>query len=114
MVWDSRVDVHVYNQPTDMRKSHDGLAALCRHVIGNDPLGGHVFVFMNKRRDRVKALYWDGTGLCLLYKRLETGQFTNLWDPDQPQRLSTMELRLLIEGAELKGKLPLTPPEFEI
>ncbi|QTD49742.1 IS66 family insertion sequence element accessory protein TnpB [Sulfidibacter corallicola] len=62
----------------------------------------------------LSSTLYDGTGLCLLYKRLETGQFTNLWDPDQPQRLSTMELRLLIEGAELKGKLPLTPPEFEI
>ena len=81
MVWDNRVDVHLYNLPTDMRKSHDGLAALCHQVIGADPLSGKVFVFINKQRDRVKVLYWDGTGLCLLYKRLDTGKFSNLWDP---------------------------------
>ena len=109
MVWDNRVEVHVFNQPTDMRKSHDGLAALCQHTMGFDPLSGQVFVFMNKKRDRIKSLYWDGTGLCLFYKRLETGKFTDLWSKDAPARLSAMELRLLIEGARLEGKLPLTP-----
>ena len=112
MVWDNRVEVHVFNQPTDMRKSHDGLAALCQHAMGFDPLSGQVFVFMNKRRDRIKSLYWDGTGLCLYYKRLEKGQFTNLWSPETPLRLSSMELRLIIEGARLEGKLPLTPTEI--
>ncbi len=62
MIWDSRVEVHIYNQPTDMRKSHDGLAALCQQAMGCNPLSGQVFVFMNKRRDRVKSLFWDGTG----------------------------------------------------
>lgn len=114
MIWDSRVEVHVYNQPTDMRKSHDGLAALCRQVMGYNPLSGQVFVFMNKRRDRVKSLFWDGTGLCLYYKRLERGQFTNLWCEESPKRLSTMELRLILDGAKLEGKLPLTPGEFRL
>ena len=112
VIWDSRIEVHVFNQPTDMRKSHDGLAAICRSVMDCDPLSGHVFVFMNKRRDRVKSLFWDGTGLCLFYKRIEHGQFTNLWRADRPARLSTMELRLILEGAKLEGKLPLTPVEF--
>jgi len=79
MTWDNRVRVHVFNQPSDMRKSHDGLFALCRDAMNQDPLSGDVFVFMNKRRNRLKILYWDGTGLCLLYKRLEKRQFTNLW-----------------------------------
>lgn len=114
MIWDQRVEVHVFNQPTDMRKSHDGLAAVCRNVMGHNPLSGQVFVFMNKRRDRVKALFWDGSGLCLYYKRLEKGQFTNLWRQDSPSRLSTMELRLIFEGARLEGKLPLTPAEFTL
>ena len=112
MIWDNRVEVHVFNQPTDMRKSHDGLAALCEHVMGCNPLSGQVFVFMNKRRDRIKSLYWDGTGLCLFYKRLETGQFTNLWRDPAPERITSMELRLILEGARLEGKLPLTPKEF--
>lgn len=111
MVWDNRVEVHVDNQPCDMRKSHDGLAALCQHVMGFNPLSGQVFVFMNKKRDRIKSLYWDGTGLCLFYKRLEEGNFTNLWAVGQ---LSTMELRLILEGARLEGKLPLTPLEFKL
>jgi len=114
MVWDNRVAVHFFNQPTDMRKSHDGLASLCEHTMGFNPLSGQVFVFMNKRRDRIKALYWDGTGLCLLYKRLEKGNFTNMWADDSPSSLSTMELRLLLEGANLKGKLPLTPKVFKL
>jgi len=110
--WDNRVQVNIYNQPCDMRKAHDGLAALCEQVIRRNPLSGEVFVFMNKKRDRLKALYWDGTGLCMLYKRLEQGKFTNLWVEGTPSRLSTVELRLLLEGAKLEGKLPLTPPEF--
>ncbi|MBO1323533.1 IS66 family insertion sequence element accessory protein TnpB, partial [Acanthopleuribacter pedis] len=57
---------------------------------------------------------WDGSGLCLYYKRLEAGQFTNLWRRDSPSRLSTMELRLILEGARLEGKLPLTPAEFKL
>ena len=114
MVWDNRVVVHVFNQPTDMRKSHDGLAALCQNVMGFDPLSGQVFVFMNKKRDRVKSLYWDGTGLCLFYKRLEKGRFSNLWRANSPPNLSAMELRLLLEGARLEGKLPLTPEELLI
>jgi len=112
MVWDNRVEVHLFNQPTDMRKSHDGLATLCERILGRNPLSGQVFVFMNKRRDRIKALYWDGTGLCLLYKRLEKGNFTSLWHAQAPPTLSTMELRLLLEGAQLEGKLPLTPKAF--
>ncbi len=114
MSWDNRVAVHVYNQPTDMRKAHDSLSALCEGVLGINPLSGQVFVFMNKRRDRVKVLYWDGTGLCLLYKRLEKGNFTNLWNEEGPSRLSTMELRLMLEGARLEGKLPLTPGEYRL
>lgn len=51
--------------PTDMRKSHDGLAALVEHVLGSDPLSGHLFVFRNKPANRIKLLYWDGDGFAL-------------------------------------------------
>ena len=61
--------------PTDMRKSIDGLAGLASNVLRQDPLSGHLFVFLGKRRDRVKLLYFDGDGYALWYKRLEVGVF---------------------------------------
>ncbi|HMO84518.1 MAG TPA: IS66 family insertion sequence element accessory protein TnpB, partial [Lacipirellulaceae bacterium] len=61
--------------PTDLRKSHDGLAALVEHVLAAAPFSGQLFVFRNKRSDRVKLLYWDGDGYALWYKRLEVGCF---------------------------------------
>ncbi len=61
--------------PTDMRKSFDGLAALAVDVVRQEPLSGHLFVFRNRREDRIKVLYWDRTGFCLFYKRLEQGTF---------------------------------------
>jgi transposase len=62
-------------QPADLRKSFDGLAELVRQHLANDPLSGHVFVFRNKRSDRVKLLYWDEDGYVIVYKRLEAGTF---------------------------------------
>jgi transposase len=59
----------------DLRKSFDGLARMVRDFLGGDPLSGHLFVFRNKRRDRIKLLYWDGDGLAIWYKRLEQGSF---------------------------------------
>jgi transposase len=59
----------------DLRKSFDGLAQMVRQFLGGDPLSGHLFVFRNKRRDRLKLLYWDGDGLAIWYKRLEKGSF---------------------------------------
>ena len=58
-----------------MRKGFNGLAAATRQVIGEDPLSGHLFVFFNRRRDRTKILFWDRSGLCLYYKRIEKGRF---------------------------------------
>lgn len=66
---------HLYSHPTDMRKSFDALSGLVRNNLDSNPTGGEVFIFINKRRDKVKLLYWQGSGYLLYYKRLEKGTF---------------------------------------
>jgi len=90
--------------PTDMRKSFDTLAAVVRNVIQDDPLSGHMFVFCNRRRDRLKVLVWEESGFWLLAKRLENGTFT--WpDPTGLKvEYSAAELAALLEGLELSGR----------
>ncbi|MER8492706.1 IS66 family insertion sequence element accessory protein TnpB, partial [Mesorhizobium australicum] len=69
------VKVMVATKPVDFRKGAEGLAALVRDTMGADPFSGTVYVFRAKRADRVKLVYFDGTGVCLLAKRLEDGKF---------------------------------------
>jgi hypothetical protein len=69
----SNTRIFLCTAPTDMRKSFDGLFALVETVIGEDPFSGHLFLFRNRKRDRVKLLYWDSDGLAIWYKRLEQG-----------------------------------------
>src|SRR5512132_490704 len=69
------VRVLVATKPVDFRKGMDGLAALVKEHLGEDPFSGAIYVFRAKRADRVKLLYWDGSGVCLYSKRLEEGQF---------------------------------------
>jgi transposase len=69
------VRIWLCTQPTDLRKSFDSLAELVRQQLQDDPLSGHVFVFRNRRSDRVKLLYWDEDGYVIVYKRLEAGSF---------------------------------------
>ena len=96
----SSVSVYVCRDPTDMRKSFDSLAALTAQILHQNPLSGHLFVFFNRPRDRTKILFWDRTGYCLYYKRLEAGTFSV---PDGPLSLSMSELVLILEGIELAG-----------
>jgi transposase len=89
--------------PTDLRKSHDGLAALVEHVLEADPFSGQLFVFRNKRADRVKLLYWDGDGYALWYKRLEVGSFrfpaTEAGTTRVP--IAASDLTMLLSGVDL-------------
>jgi transposase len=70
------VRILVATRPVDFRRGHDGLAALVQSVLKEDPFTGTVFVFRPKRADRLKILFWDGTGLVMAYKRLEASSFT--------------------------------------
>src|SRR5208282_5059292 len=78
--------VFLATQPTDMRKGFDGLFALVENVIQEDPFSGHLFVFRNARRDRLKLLWWDRDGLAIFYKRLEKGSYQ--FPTDVPARKS--------------------------
>lgn len=88
---------------TDMRKSFDTLAAVVRGVIGDDPLSGHLFVFCNRRRDRLKILIWEESGYWLLAKRLERGTFAWPAGPGARVEYDTAELAALLSGLELRG-----------
>lgn len=72
---ESNVRIWLYTEPTDMRKSYDGLSGLVKSNLEEDPLSGQLFVFINKRRTQMKALYFDRTGYCIWSKRLVQGQF---------------------------------------
>lgn len=88
--------------PTDMRRSFDGLAETVRQQLGDDPLSGHLYIFTNRRRNRLKILVWDGSGLWVCAKRLEEGTFR--WPTPEPGRqkvrLSAEELALLLGGLD--------------
>jgi transposase len=92
-----------YRQPVDMRKSFDGLVGMVQNALGEDPLSGTLYVFSNRRRTYVKAVYWDRTGFCLFAKRLERGRFTL---PSETERfeLSEQAFRLLLDGIVLGGR----------
>jgi transposase len=115
MFWNTRqVSVWVYAQPVDMRKSFDGLCAVVTERLGRDPLSGDLFVFVGRNRKRAKVLHWDGTGLCVWTKRLEQGSFTAPWRLPRGEvvRMTLAELQLLLEGTELVGRYPLSPPSY--
>nr|WP_256368103.1 IS66 family insertion sequence element accessory protein TnpB [Aquisalimonas sp. 2447] len=89
-------------RPTDMRCSFDGLAALVRRHLGQDPLSGQGFVFINRRRTLLKLLYFDGDGYCVWSKRLERGQFGGaLTAGDAVEALSRTQFTALLEGLDL-------------
>jgi len=97
--------IFVATAAVDFRKSHDGLAAIVEQAIGEDLFGGELFVFTNKRADRLKILYWDSDGLALWYKRLEAGTFRLPQASDDATRLeiSATDLNLILSGIELSS-----------
>jgi transposase len=108
--------VHCYGQPCDMRRGFDSLFGLVRSELGRDPLSGDMFVFVSRNRQRAKVLLWDGTGLCLYAKRLESGRFARIWSEagGEAVELTMSELSLFLEGSEMVGKVRLSPQKFEL
>lgn len=97
---EDQVRVFLFCEPVDMRKSFTGLYALSKHRLQQDPLSGHLFVFINRRGDYLKCLYWDRTGFCLWAKRLERGRFVSDWRRTGTRELDWTGLKLLLEGIE--------------
>jgi len=86
---------------TDMRRSIDGLAAVVQQSFRLDPFSNSLFLFCGKRRDRIKALYWEGDGFVLLYKRLERGSFQWPRSESEVRDLSHQQFRWLMEGLSI-------------
>lgn len=109
------VSVFAYSEIVDMRKSFDTLAAIVREHMKRDVLDGAVFVFVGRDRRRAKILYWDGTGLCVLAKRLAKGRFAAPWEkrPASTLEWTTSELALFLEGSEHVGRIALSPPVWK-
>lgn len=102
--WSSGTRVFVATQPVDLRAGFNRLFALTQSVLQQDPLCGHWFVFTNQERNRVKVLFWDGSGLWVCAKRLEKGRFSWPKPDDCCARLRSEELLALLSGLEVKQK----------
>lgn len=107
------VKVFVATEVTDMRKSIDALSVEVKSVLQRDPFSGHLFVFCNKRGDKIKILYWDRNGFCLWYKRLERGVFRLPKVQAKVFMIAPNELNLLLEGIDLTDRKRLNAVEFD-
>jgi len=100
---ESQVKIWLYAKPTDMRRSFTGLAAMAKNQIGENPLSGNFFVFINRRRTQIKILYFDRSGFCIWAKRLEEGRFNYNPLAGEKQTLNWTQLKLIIEGIDIKN-----------
>ena len=99
--------MYLAKDATDMRKGFPGLIALTEAVLRQEPTSGHLFVFLNRRGNMMKILYWDGTGFCIWSKRLERGSFQRppaVADNESPGlELSAAQLSMMLEGIDLRS-----------
>lgn len=106
--------IFVSKEPTDMRASYDTLFAKVKGVLNQDPFAGHLFVFINSRRSHIKCLFYDGTGLVLLCKRLESGLFYKINPMHKGEVILTAaEFALFFEGADLEKRFVESPKEIK-
>lgn len=109
-----RTKIFIAKGPTDMRASYDGLFSRVKGTLGQDPFSGHLFVFLNARRTSCKCLYYDGTGLVIIMKRLEEGLFAKV-NPflEGDITLTQAEYALFFEGADVTKRFIESPREIK-
>lgn len=109
-----RTKIFVSKEPADMRASYDTLYSKARDILNQDPFSGHLFVFINSRRSAIKCLYYDGTGLVLLCKRLEKSTFSRINPLFKGEIvLTAAEFALFFEGADLEKRFIESPREVK-
>ena len=101
----STLKFRLYSQPTDMRKSFDSLSGLVENELGQSPVSGDVYMFINKTRNKIKLLHWAGSGFVLYYKRLESGTFEHpRYDVETGSySLSYSQMVMLVDGISIKN-----------
>jgi transposase len=114
IAFNRRTHIYVSKTPSDMRASYDTLFNKVKTLLDKDPFSGHLFVFMNRKRTSCKSLYYDGTGLVIIAKRLEKGTFSKI-NPylEGDIRLTQAEFSLFFEGSDLTKRFIESPREIE-
>ena len=102
LTFSSKIQYYLFSAPVDMRKSFDGLSALIQNNMELNSLSGDMYVFTNRRRDRIKCMVWDGDGFWIYYKRLEKGTFHISQTQENEYKISSADLLLMLEGIDLK------------
>lgn len=99
----SNVSIFVHAEAADLRKGFEGLSGIVRRELGADPLDGSLFLFFNRRRDRLKILHWDGSGYWVYYKRLEAGTFEAPVSEGVCMEMDATQLAMLLSGVSLRA-----------
>ncbi len=109
-----RTKIFVSREPTDMRASYDTLFSKAKVVLNQDPFSGHLFLFINSKRNSIKCLYYDGTGLVIISKRMEQGMFSRINPMYKGEIvLTAAEFGLFFEGADLEKRFIESPREIK-
>ena len=98
---EANVRVWLCTQPTDMRRSFNGLSAMVKSTLNDNPLSGHLYVFVNRKKNMIKVLFFDRNGYAIWSKRLEQGQFVFTASQEHKRKLSFAQLQCLIEGIDI-------------
>lgn len=104
----SNIKIYMASEAADLRKSIPSLSELTQDILKKDPYSGHLFVFTNKQKNKIKVLYWHNNGFCLWYKKLDFGQFDLPDKKGNTYIITPQKLKVILEGADLlKGKQSL-------